>query len=99
MSIYSLDSLVFHMHKLEPLFCHVCMALFIIWLLFLFIRRSKTPISNQRFCIFLAIKAHLLIIFDGKVKCAEICNLIEQLCIVTLFKQQKNNGIIFVVQS
>ena len=38
------------------------------WLPFLVIRRSKTPILHQKLSQFLAIKDHLLMIFDGKRK-------------------------------
>ena len=36
------------------------------WRPFLVIRRSKTPILHQKFGLFLAIKDHPLMIFDGK---------------------------------
>ena len=64
------------------------------WLPFLVIRRSKTPILHKKLSLFLAIKDHLLMIFDGK--CADFA--ILKAAMYNHPIHTKINGIIFVFQ-
>ena len=64
------------------------------WLPFLVIRRSKTPILHKNLSLFLAIKDHLLMIFDRNVQ-------ILQYYKAAMYSHPihaKNNGTIFVFQ-